>query len=176
MGPAPEKPPPLGLAPKPGYTHPKFATVGPRDVPQGNYQSQIDTRSPINDALLKKIGATPRIQAGGMSMMGSGGQTLDAFGRSLNDQISSALLRSADEVNVEGRGRAENARAQDVLAQRQNFMDTHRLDRSYQVFGNDILADFDMKVKELAAYYEREKKNSEAMVTAALMSMLGSLL
>lgn len=184
MGPAPTPPPPLGTAPRIGFPHPKFPTVGTARSgdPSGNYQSQIDTSSPFKRTLLDTVASTitpapiRAFNAVGSTVAKSmaGDQSRQAFSRSLTDTSNNALRRSMDEFNTEYRGQAEKSLANDVLAQRQSVFDRYRMQVLADVFGADVLTGFDMKQKTLSAHYEREKKNSQAMVTAAILRMVGA--
>lgn len=185
MGPAPKKPDPLPIQPKPGFANPQFPTVGQME-PKGTVRSQIDTAVPFGQAaqgLILDLANPSRIAARGIreygpSILGSlsGDASRQAAARAAADTTKNALRQSIEEANQKQRTQAEKSRADDVLAQKQNIHDTHRAWTLFDVFGVDIRTDFTQKVKELAAYYEREKKNSQAMVTAAMMRMLGGLL
>lgn len=176
MGPRPKPPPPLGVAPKTGFEHPKFPTIGKLDPtpPKGGYASNISTRPPLDMAQVARISSVPvAFRAAGNS---AGDLSRAAFARSLQDTTQNELRRAADKFNVETQTQAEKSRAEDVLAQRQNTSDTFRLETLRDVFNTDVLTGFDQKQKDLAAYYERERKNSQAMITAAFMRMLGGLI
>lgn len=182
MGPAPKKPDPLGLAPKVGFEHPKFPTVGQKE-PEGTFRSQIDTRRTFsNPALRDLVLDTPvpgratlgRMNAAASSNAGSASRS--AFARALTDRTNSALDSAMEEYDVARQAQAEKSRADDVLAQRQNVFDFFKLNKFKDVYDTDVLTGFDQKVKDLAAYYVRERKNSEAMVTAAALRMVGGLL
>lgn len=181
MGPAPKKPDPLGIHPKVGFEHPKFPTVGQKE-PTGVYRSQIDTAKPIGPALTgllsnvaNPFGAAAQRALGSMTSS-AGDSSRSAMARSLMDTTNNAMERGVDDFNTEYVAQAEKSRGDDYLAQRQNVMDTFRLDKLYDVYGVDALTGFQQKVKDLAAYYEREKKNSQAMVTASLLRMVGGLI
>lgn len=174
MGPAPKKPDPLGVAPKPGFQHPKFPVIGQLD-PSGTYRSYIGTQSPISASLTQRLSSTPQaFKAKGSTS--SGDASRDAAARGMSDMTNTAMRRSADDFSTQYRTQAEKSRADDVLAQRQNTTDRFRLDTLRDVYMTDVSTGFDQKVKDLAAYYQRERKNSEAMVTAAMMRMLGGLI
>lgn len=81
-----------------------------------------------------------------------------------------------DEFNQQYRTQSEKSRAEDILAQRQNVFDRFRLEELAKVFNVDIRTGYTMKQRTLAAYYEREKKNSQAMVTASILRMVGGLI
>lgn len=186
MGPAPAKPPPIGIVPRPGFEHPRFPTVGKRE-PTGTQRSQIDTRAPINPAIGKTIldvtvpgrslyQAANGLLSGLTSPSNAGDASRAAFSRATADTTRNALRNEIEELNQATRTQSEKSRAEDVLAQRQNIMDNFRADKLFEVFGVDIESDYTKKIKELAAYYEREKKNSQAMVTAAILRMVGGLI
>lgn len=182
MGKAPAKPPPLGPAPKIGFEHPKFPTVGQKE-PTGVYRSQIDTRRTFGDQALRKalLDVIPPSQGphGSMSYQPatmSGDVSRSAFARALTDKTRSALDSSMEQFDVERQSQAENSLAQDVLAQRQNVMDNFKLNKFTDIFNTDVLTGFGQKVEDLSAYYIREKKNSQAMVIAAALRGLGSLI
>lgn len=185
MGPAPKKPKPLSTIPRPGFDNPMYPTVGKRD-PAGTIRSQIDTSVPIGPAaqgIIADIANPSRIAARGIMEYGpsilsslSGDASRQAAARAASDATKSALSSSAADFNQKQVSQAEKSQADDVLAQDQSIHDNHRAWTLFDVYGMDIRTDFVQKVKELAAYYEREKKNSQAMVTAAMMRMLGGLL
>lgn len=185
MGPAPKKPDPLSTIPRPGFDNPMYPTVGKKE-PTGTVRSQIDISNAIGPAaqgLLLDVAQPGRVVARGMREYGpsilsslSGDASRQAAARAAADTTKNALRQSIEEANQKQRAQAEKSRADDVLAQKQNIHDTHRAWTLFDVFGVDIRTDFTQKVKELAAYYEREKKNSQAMITAAMMRMLGGLL
>lgn len=181
MGKAPEPPPPLGQFPKPGFKHPKFPTVGATE-PKGNYQSQIDTSSPFQPSLVNRVASTlaphifPAAPQPIFRRSEAGDQSRQAFNRALTDTSDNALRRSMDEFNTQYQAQAEKSRANDILAQRQNQFDRFRMEVLAAVFGQDVLTGFQMKQKTLAAHYEREKKNSQAMVTASILRMVGGLI
>lgn len=185
MGPAPKKPDPLPLVPRPGFAHPKFATVGAPE-PTGTVRSQIDVSKSIGPALqgaLLDVAQPGRIAARAAreylpSFMSSasGDASRQAASRAAVDTTKNALRTGVADFNQKQQAQAEKSRADDTLAQRQNIQDNFKADTTFQMYGTDILTDFGMKVKELAAYYEREKKNSQAMITAAMMRMLGGLI
>lgn len=185
MGPAPKKPDPLALIPKAGFENPLFPTVGPKE-PTVTVRSQIDTRDAIGPALkgiLQDVQQPSRVAARAMrSYMPSvtnslsGDASRQAYSRATGDVTANALRGLIEETNQKQRQQAEKSRADDTLAQRQSGQDNFKAEKSFQVYGTDIRADFTQKVKELAAYYQRERKNSEAMVTASLLRMVGGLI
>lgn len=169
--------------PRPGFAHKKFPTIGATE-PKGNYQSQINTQSPFTQVLLDRVAQTAMpapmraFNAIGSSFANSiaANQSRQSFNRALADTSNNALRRSMDEFSTEFKSQGEKSRANDVLAQRQNVFDRFRMDVLAAVFGEDVLTGFQMKQKTLAAYYEREKKNSQAMVTASILRMVGGLI
>lgn len=181
MGPAPKKPDPLGLAPKVGFEHPKFPTVGQKE-PEGTYRSQIDVRPAfapgIRDQVLDAIVPGRRFLGNLDSLADSvaGRSTQNAFARALTDKSRAALNTSMEEFDAERQSQAEKSRADDVLAQRKNLFDFFRAGKFFDIYNTDVLTGFDQKEKDLTAYYWRERKNSEAMVTAAALRMVGGLL
>ena len=185
MGPAPKKPDPLAVAPKPGFENPMFPTVGKRE-PTGTIRSQIDTSQAIGPALQNVLlgikqpaMVASRANTGSASgILGSltGDASRQAMSRATADTTRNTMRQSIAELNQKQQQQAEKSRADDKLAQSQNFHDDWRAKTLFDVFGVDIRTDFSQKVKELAAYYQREKKNSEAMVTASMMRMLGGLI
>lgn len=186
MGPTPAPPPPLGHIPRPGFQHPRFPTIGQRE-PQGTQRSQIDTRAPINPAIGNRIldvtapGRSTQTAAGGllsglMTPSNAGDASRAAFSRATADTTKNSLRNEIAELNQATQTQAEKSRGEDVLAQRQSIMDNFRADKMFHVFGADIAYDYAKKIDELAAYYRREKKNSQAMVTASLLRMVGGLI
>lgn len=185
MGPAPKKPPPLANAPQPGFENPMFPTIG-KPNPVGTVRSQINTAPPIGPALQglimdvaqpsRSVARATQGMATGILGSLSGDASRQAAARAVADTTKNALRQSTAELNQKQQQQAEKSRAEDTLAQRQSTTDNWRADTLFDVFGVDIRTDFTQKVKELAAYYEREKKNSQAMVTAAMMRMLGGLI
>lgn len=182
MGPAPKKPDPLGLAPKVGFEHPKFPTVGQKE-PTGTYRSQIDARADrMRGAIGSQLLDTPTAgrqtitSIDRMSPSASGDRTRDAYSRALRDRTNAALNMSIETFDTERQAQAEKSRAEDVLAQRQNVMDNFKLNKFKDIYDTDVQTGFDQKVKDLAAYYVRERKNSQAMITAAALRMVGGLI
>jgi hypothetical protein len=168
--------------PRPGFANKRFPQVGQTE-PKGNYRSQINTSGPFQQALLDRVAsvtAPAPVRAfrpvAGVADSVAANQSRQAFGRALTDTSSNALRRSMDEFNTEYKTQAEKSRAEDILAQRQNVFDRFRLEELAKVFGVDVKTGFTMKQRTLAAYYEREKKNSQAMVTASLLRMVGGLI
>lgn len=185
MGPAPKKPPPLANIPQPGFENPAFPTVGKKE-PEGTIRSQIDTAKAIGTATegivmdvinpYRVAGRVATAYAPGILSSLTGDASRAASARAVQDTTRNSLSQSIAELNQKQQQQAEKSRAEDKLAQSQNFSDLWRGDTLFNVFGVDIRTDFTQKVKELARYYEREKKNSQAMVTASLMRMLGGLI
>lgn len=182
MGPAPKKPDPLGLAPKVGFEHPKFPTVGQKE-PEGTYRSQIDTRREFTNPAIREIvldtvmpGRKFLGQVDSLVNSVPGTASRSAFARALTDRTNSALNSAMEDYDVRRQSQAEKSRADDILAQRQNVFDFFKLGKFKDIYDTDVLTGFDQKVKDLAAYYVRERKNSEAMVTAAALRMVGGFL
>jgi hypothetical protein len=162
-----------------------YPTIGQKE-PTGTVRSQVDVSKAIGPAMqgaVLDVVQPGRVVARTMREYGpsilsslSGDASRQAASRATADTTKNALRQAIEEANQKQVSQAQKSRADDVLAQKQNIHDKHRAWTLFDVFGVDIRTDFTQKVKELAAYYEREKKNSEAMVTAAMMRMLGGLL
>lgn len=185
---APKKPNPLGPAPKPGFAHDKFPTIG-KLHPDVTYRSQIDTARPFADPAFRSmvLGAAGRAFVPGhlrvadqvlTSVAGSssGDQSRDAFARAMNDKTRAALNQSMEEFDAKYQSQAEKSQADDTLAQRQNAQDETKSSNLFDIFNTDVLTGFDQRVKDLAAYYVREKKNADAQVTAAALRFVGGFL
>jgi hypothetical protein len=182
MGPRPTKPNPLGNAPKVGYENPNFPTIGQRE-PEGTYRSQIDTRRTFGNPVLRGLimdtpvpgrASNTRMNAAAPSVAANSSRS--AFSRALTDKTNSALDSAMEEYDVQRQSQAEKSRGDDVLAQRQNVFDTFKLNKFKDVYDTDVLTGFDQKILDLSAYYERERKNSKAMITAAALRGIGSVL
>lgn len=171
-----DPPGPIGLAPKPGFPHPLYPTVGKLDAspPQGGYRSQIDTRSPFGPSLLADTAKVKNPYSGYGT--GAGDMTRSAFARSLTDTSRNAMNRSIDKFNVDYRTQAEKSRGEDILAQRQNSMDRYRMDTLRDVYNVDVATGYDQKIKDLTAYQTREFKNADAKMTAAILGAIGGLI
>lgn len=162
-----------------------FPTVGPME-PKGTVRSQIDTQRAIGPALegvLRDAMYPSRIAARaamhyapGITSSLAGNASRQAYSRATGDITSNALGGLIAEVNQKQQQQAEKSRADDAVAQRQSILDNFKAWKAFDVYGTDIRTDFGQKVRELAAYYQRERKNSEAMVTAAMLRMVGGLL
>lgn len=184
MGPAPKKPPRLYGAPVAGVENSQFPTIGTTE-PKGDYRSQInDYRSgnPIDAARTKVIAsvALPFSLPAGLSMSyfpgASGDKSRAAFAQATGNMSGNALRRATDEYNVGYKTQAQQAVAQDINAQRQNTFDRWTMDVMKLIFDEDTIKRFESAINDTSAYYEREKKNSQAMVTAAMLRMVGGLL
>jgi hypothetical protein len=185
MGKAPKKPDPLANIPRPGFENPQFPTIGKKE-PTGTIRSQIDVSNAIGPAtagIVKDVinpfrpaGRTATAYAPGILSSLTGDASRAAASRAITDTTKNALTQSIAELNQKQQQQAEKSRAEDKLAQSQNYSDNWRADTLFDVFGVDIRTDFTQKVKELARYYERDKKNSQAMVTASMLGMLGGLI
>jgi len=173
MGKSPTQPPPLGKGLKAGFVNPRFDTIGTFE-PKGDYASQISTRAPIDPAQQARVQSVKNaFQSYGTS---SGDQSRSAFSRALTDTSKNALGRATDEFNTQYRQQAEKSRAEDVLAQRQNTFDRNKMNVFKDIFDQDTATHYDTEVKDLNAYFEREKKNAQAEMAAAWLRMLGGLI
>jgi hypothetical protein len=172
----PPDPPPIGTGPKAGYEHPRFPTVGPKDVsaPTGGYTSIINTSTPVDAGKFKQISSvkTPFKSYSGSS----GNRSRSEFARALTDTSSQGMKRATDKFSTDYRKQAEKSRAEDLLGQRQNQLDRYRMDVFKDIFDTDTTTRYDEGTKDLNQYYETEKKNEQAKRTAMMLSFLGGLL
>lgn len=176
MGPAPEKPIRIWGAPVAGVPNPQFPTLGPPE-PTGNYRTQINdyrVGNPINAGMQREITKVP--QAFKSDSTSAGDRTRDAFSRSVADTSRNALARGTDTYNVAYKTQAQKAVSEDINAQRQSMFDRHRMNVMKLIFDEDTAKRFESSINDISAYYERERKNSEAMVTAAMLRMFGGIL
>jgi hypothetical protein len=181
MGPAPKKPDPIAVIPRPGFDNPMYPTIGQKE-PTGTVRSSVDVSQAIGPALQGGILDVVKPQRmawraaqqyiPGITNSLTGDASRQAYARATGDITANALRGLIAETNQAQQTQAEKSRGEDVLAQRHSTQDNWKANTSFQVYGTDIRTDFVEKVKELAAYYQREKKNSEAMVTASLLRML----
>jgi hypothetical protein len=86
------------------------------------------------------------------------------------------MLRSADEFNTKYRSQAEQARAQDILSQRQNAQDRFRMDSSKATFDTDTNIRFSEGIEDIYARGKRARSAAQAQITAAALRMLGGLI
>jgi hypothetical protein len=174
--PAPaEVPALLGKPPRAGFEHPQYPRVpSARSDPKQTYRSQISTAPPIDSAMLKGLSSGPAsLNTYGA---GAGGASRAAFTRALSDTASTAAQRQADEFNQKYRQQAENARANDIRAQRSNVMDRYRMDVAKDIFDADLMTKYKTDIKTKEAYRLREVKNARNQVLSSAMGMLGGLL
>ena len=176
MGPVPERPAPIGRAPQPGFPSDRFPVIGPTDV-NGFYRSHIDTREPFGQSVRNTIAAvkTPRMSDLSLSKS-SGDRSRAAFANATANTSRNALLRSTDEFNTKYRSQAEQARAQDILSQRQNAQDRFRMDSSKATFDTDTNVRFTQGVEDIYARGQRARSAAQAQVTAAILRMLTSFI
>ena len=176
MRPVPERPPPIGRAPQPGFPSARFPVVGPAD-PVGFYRSHINAKEPLGQSVRNAIAAvkTPRLSELSLSPS-SGDRSRAAFARATANTSKNAMLRSADEFNVKYRSQAEQARAQDVLSQRQNVHDRFRMDSSKAIFDTDTNVRFTEGIEDIYARGQRARSAAQAQITASLLRMLGGLI
>lgn len=173
MGKSPTQPPPLGKGPKIGFENPRFPTIGNFE-PKGNYVSQISTQAPIDPAQQARVQDVKNpFQSFGTS---SGDLSRSAFSRALTDTSKNALGRATNEFNTQYQQQAEKSRAEDILSQRQNTFDRNKMNVFKDIFDEDTATHYDTEVKDLNAYFEREKKNAQAEMAAAWLRMLGGLI
>ena len=172
----PEDPPPLGRMPQPGFSSPRFPTVGPTEIqpPPGGYQSSISTRAPIDAGKMRQLASvyqTPQSYGSG-----AGAASRAGMSRAVSDFSKQSLRKSADEFNTQYRQQAEKARAEDILAQRQNASDRFQMDVYKAIFGADTDTRYTTGIKDLSQYWHTERLNENAEQTAMWLSMLGGLL
>lgn len=165
----------LGKPPKIGFEHPQYPRVwSARKDPEQTYRSQISTKPPIDSAALAGLMSGP--ESVNRTGAGAGGASRAAFNRSLADTASNAAGRQADEYNQQYRQQAENARADDIRAQRSNVMDRYRMDVSKDIFDADLMTKYQSDIKTKEAWRLREVKNARNQVLSSAMGMLGGLL
>lgn len=176
MKPVPKRPDPIGRAPQPGYESSQFPVVGPMDA-RGFYSSAISTREPLGQSVRNTIAAvkTPRLT--NMSFSSSAGdRSRVGFAKATANTSSNAIQRSADEFNTKYRSQAEQARAQDILSQRQNAQDRFRMDSSKATFDTDTNIRYSEGVEDIYARGQRARSAAQAQMTAAFLRMLGGLI
>lgn len=176
MRPVPQRPPSIGRAPQAGFDSKRFPVVGPTDA-TGFYRSHISTKEPLGESLRNTIAAvkTPRLQD--ISVINTAGNKSRAgLAKATADTSRNAVLRSADEFNTKYRSQAEQARAQDVLSQRQNAQDRFRMDSGLATFNFDTFIRFTEGVEDIFARGKRARSAAQAQITAAMLRMLGGLI
>lgn len=176
MKPVPKRPDPIGRAPQPGYESSQFPVVGPMDA-RGFYSSAISTKEPLGQSVRNTIAAvkTPRLT--NMSLSSSAGdRSRVGFAKATANTSRNAVQRSADEFNTKYRSQAEQARAQDVLSQRQNTQDRFRMDSSKSTFDFDTNVRYSEGVEDIYARGQRARSAAQAQITAAMLRMLGGLI
>ena len=165
----------LGVPPRAGFDHPQYPRVlSARKDPEQTYRSQIDTRAPLDSAVLSGLMDAPT--AGGDSGASAAGRSASAFARSLTDTTNANMGAAADQFNQQYRQQAENARADDIRAQRANVFDRYRMDVSKDIFDTDLMTKYKTDIKTKEAYRLREVKNARNSVAAAAIGMIGGLL
>jgi hypothetical protein len=107
---------------------------------------------------------------------GAGAQSRQALSRAVGDMSRSALQRSTDEFNQQYRQQAEKARAEDILAQRQNASDRFQMEVYKAIFGEDTDTRYSEGIKDLRQYWTTERHNENAKQTAMWLSFIGSLI
>lgn len=176
MRPVPKRPPPIGRAPQPGFDSGRFPVIGPTEA-TGFFRSHIDTKEPLGQSVRNTIAAvkTPRLSDLSLSRS-SGDRSRTAFAQATANTSRNAMLRSADEFNTKYRSQAEQARAQDILSQRQNAQDRFRMDSSKATFDTDTNIRFSEGIEDIYARGKRARSAAQAQITAAALRMLGGLI
>jgi hypothetical protein len=162
--------------PEAGFKNPRFPTVGPADIepPTGGYQSAISTQAPIDQSKLRRImSVTQQPQSYGG---GAGNASRSALSQALTDFSTQAVGGAADKFNTQYRQQAEKARAEDVLAQRQNAGDRYDMNVNKAIFGADTDLRYTSGIKDLWQYWSTERANENAKQTAMWLSMIGGLI
>jgi hypothetical protein len=172
----PKEPPPLGRMPQPGFANPRFPTVGPTEIkpPPGGYQSSINTAPPIDQGRMRQISRVA--QQPQSYATGAGASSRAGLSRAMADFSSQTLDRSTDQFNQQYRQQAEKARAEDILAQRQNASDRFQMDVYKAIFGADTDLRYTTGIKDLTQYWNTERWNENAKQTAMWLSFIGGLL
>jgi hypothetical protein len=172
----PERPAPIGPAPKAGVPNSAFPFVGPTDF-AGIYQSHISAKEPLGQSVRNTIAAvkTPRLSDLSLSRS-SGDRSRAEFAKATAGTSRNAMLRSADEFNTKYRSQAEQARAQDILGQRQNKQDRFRMDSAKAVFDEDTNVRFTEGIEDIFARGQRARSGAQAQITASFLRMLGGLI
>lgn len=172
----PDDPPPVGRMPSIVGTNPRFPRVGPTEIspPPGGYQSTISTRAPIDAGKMRAL--TSVYQTPQSYGRGAGAASRAGLSRSVSDFSRQALARSADDFNTQYRQQAEKARAEDILAQRQNASDRFQMEVYKAIFGADTDTRYTTGIKDLSQYWHTEKLNENAEQTAMWLSFIGGLL
>lgn len=173
MGPVPKKPPPIGRGPQPGYDSPRFPVVGPTE-PKGFYRSAISTAEPLGHSVRQTIAAVKTPYTTFSSS--SGDRSRAEFAKATSNTTGNTVARAADEFNTKYRSQAEQARAQDVLSQRQNQTDRTRMESQKSIYDVDTNIRFTEGVQDIFDRGKRARSAAQAQVTAALLRMLGGLL
>lgn len=173
MGPVPKRPPPIGRGPQAGFDSPRFPVVGPTDA-KGFYRSHISTKEPLGHSVRQTIAAvkTPYTS----NSQSSGNRSRAEFANATAKTSSNAIQRSTDEFNTKYRAQAEQARAQDILSQRQNAQDRFRMDSQKAIFDVDTNIRFTEGIEDIYARGQRARSAAQAQVTAAILRMLGGLI
>lgn len=176
MQPVPKRPPPIGRAPVAGYDSGRFPVIGPMDA-KGFYSSHISTSEPLGQSVRNTIAAVKTPRLSGMSFSNSAGdRSRAAFAQATANTSSNAIQRSADEFNTKYRSQAEQARAQDILSQRQNAQDRFRMDSSKATFDTDTNIRYSEGVEDIYNRGKRARSAAQAQITASFLRMLGGLL
>lgn len=176
MRPVPERPKPIGRGPQAGFDSKRFPVIGPMDA-TGFYSSHISTREPLGQSVRNTIAAVKTPRLSDMSMSRSAGdRSRVEFAKATANTSSNAVQRSADEFNTKYRSQAEQARAQDVLGQRQNVQDRFRMDSSRAVFDKDTNVRYSEGVEDIYARGKRARSAAQAQITASFLRMLGGLI
>lgn len=171
MGPVPKRPDPIPRAAPAGFGTAKLPLVGPQEA-RGFYNSAISTREPMGHSVRQLIAAVKTPRLSDMSATSAGDKSRAAFARATAQTSSNANLRSADEFNTKYRAQAEQARAQDILSQRQNAQDRFRMDSAKDTFDVDTKIRFTEGVEDIYARGKRARSAAQAQVTASILRML----
>lgn len=162
----------IGRMPQPGYSNPRFWTPEKKtpDIPEGGFQSTIDTSAPIKAGDMRAIlNVTKSAPTYGSD---SGKASLRAMDDSFANMTINALGKAADDLNVKTRAQAEKSQAEQILGEKQSATDRFTMDRNVESFGRNTWQRLQQGYKDLAQYVEEEKKNASARFWSAFLGSL----
>lgn len=173
MKPVPKPPPPVGQQPRPGFSHPRFPTVGPTE-PSNEYSSIIKVGDPYGPSVRNTIKSVkvPQPQV----LQNSGDRSRAAYARGGADTTRNALDSAYDQYRMGYESQAQEAQQQDVLGQKQNAHDWLRALSQFDIYGADTNLRHFMDTSNIQKRGQRARSEAIARQTAAWMSLLSRLL
>jgi hypothetical protein len=133
---------------------PTQASAYGKATPADNYGSGIATDSPFTQSSMMQTAATPQAYTGK-------NQSRNVFSRALSDASRADINNQYAKAGQEYQQKGEEARSQDVQAQRKNAVDRYSMNQERIVTQRKQDVQLDQDLKNFENYRQQALKNSE---------------